>query len=336
MKAPLLAFLGGCITSGLAEKDSKSYGGYTNPNVAYAHYWADPPNVLQDSSSFEKLYVKYHGCAWSEQSYSTQSSGNNGYAGNSCGQSGGDNSNSWYVGMGKCMGSNVAYSLYGVLPDDTFGRKESPCSSKTFINSFFTTDGLTSFVKASDGKVDTSAIYTQCEWYDNNKAYTATTGCSAKGQFTTDTFLGSGCLGYNYNDTVNELEELNANLTKMECTLIYSSDESVNNYASKLLTYSESCTIDGVNALYCPNPNGILTAYEYNFAMAQQNPNYTVTRTTFATMEGTQGGVAKLTTSIVLFITGAALFAGSAWQRYGGRKTRETYSEPQSAFGILA
>lgn len=234
------------------------------------------------------------------------------------------------------MGSNVAYSLYGVLPDDSFKRKESPCSTKTFINSFFTTDGLTSFVKASEGNVDTSAISTQCEWYGNNKAYTSTLGCSAKAKFTTDTFLGSGCLGYNYNDTVNALEDLNANLTNMECTLIYSSDESTNNYASKLLTYSEACTIDGVNAQFCPNPNGILTAYEYNFAMAQQNPNYTVTRTTFATVEGTRGGVAKLTTSIVLFITGAALFAGSAWQRYGGRKTGETYSEPQSAFGILA
>jgi hypothetical protein len=67
MKAPPLViaalFLGRFIVDTVAYKDNKSYGSYTNPNVAYDHYWADASNVLQDLSSFDKLYVQYYGCA---------------------------------------------------------------------------------------------------------------------------------------------------------------------------------------------------------------------------------------------------------------------------------
>jgi hypothetical protein len=56
-------FLGCCIFHSSASKDSKSYGSYTNPNLAYDHYWSDASNVLQDLSSFNKLYVQYYGCA---------------------------------------------------------------------------------------------------------------------------------------------------------------------------------------------------------------------------------------------------------------------------------
>lgn len=49
--------------SSASNRDPNAYGAYSNPNVAYSHYWADANNVLQDLSSFRKLYVKYHGCA---------------------------------------------------------------------------------------------------------------------------------------------------------------------------------------------------------------------------------------------------------------------------------
>ncbi len=42
----VVAFVG-FIASGKAEKDSRSYGSYTNPNVVYHHYWADASNVFQ-------------------------------------------------------------------------------------------------------------------------------------------------------------------------------------------------------------------------------------------------------------------------------------------------
>ena len=273
---------------------------------------------------------------WSEQSTSDnqkdhrqlKDGGDDNNAASKCGQQGGDNSNSWYVGMGKCMGSNVAYALYGVLPSDSkvWGN---PCSQKTFINSFFTTDGITSFSKASNGAIDASSVNQQCQWYDGNKKYTTKLGCSASGSFTTDTFLGNGCLGYNYNGSADELEDLNQSLQNMKCTLIYSSDGSVD-YATSLLSYSQVCSVDGVNKKYCPNPYRMVSTYEYNFAMAQQNPSYTVSKSSLAAAPIES---VKVASSFAFFSVGLALFASSAWQvislhrynkKYGYRGERST------------
>jgi hypothetical protein len=49
----------------VSEKDNNYYPpGYSNPNVNKAMYWRDSVNVLQDLSGFDKLYVKYHSCAY--------------------------------------------------------------------------------------------------------------------------------------------------------------------------------------------------------------------------------------------------------------------------------
>ena len=237
-----------------------------------------------------------------------------------CGSAGGDNSNSWYVGMGKCMGANVAFALYGVLYDDGSISSRDHCSKKTFINSFFTTDGLTSFARA--GNVDIRAQSQQCAWYYENgekTGYTVTTGCSATGRFTTDIFSGRGCLGYNYYNTTNYLETLNDSLEKeMQCTLIYESKNDgqkvKTDYATTLLTYSEACTVEGIYKNRCPNPHKIVSTYEYNFAMAQMNSNYTVTKN-FAYLDVEQAVSAiKASTSALMLLTGLALFAGGAWQ----------------------
>jgi hypothetical protein len=48
----------------VSEKDNNYYPpGYSNPNVDHEMYWRDSINVLQDLSSFSKLYVKFHSCA---------------------------------------------------------------------------------------------------------------------------------------------------------------------------------------------------------------------------------------------------------------------------------
>lgn len=283
---------------------------------------------------------------WSEQSSSSSQQrqrqyrelkeGNDGNAAKSCGQSGGDNSNSWYVGMGKCMGSNVAFSLYGVLVSDSVSGSKSPCSQKTFINSFYTTDGLSSFVQASNGAIDTSYINQQCAWYDDNKKYTTTLGCSANGRFTTDTFVGSGCFGYNYNYTVDDLQSLNDSLQGMECKLIYSSDGSVN-YASTLLSYSDVCSTYGINKYFCPDPYKLISKYQYNFAMAQKNSNYTVVATSQAA-ESVKDA-ASVATSFLLLVAGVALFATSAVQYLAikrNKKISEGSAEPDRPYGVLA
>jgi hypothetical protein len=177
--------------------------------------------------------------------------------------------------MGLCVGANVAYTLFGILPGDSIGKKESPCSKKTYINSFFTTDGLYSFAKAAEGSVDISGAPQYCGYYENDYDYTMTTGCSSSGKFTVDTFYGKGCTGASYNYTMDTLDEMNNNLTSsMECTQIYASDGSANDYATELLTYSSSCLPYGNYKYFCPDPYHKLKTYEYNYAMAQMNRSY--------------------------------------------------------------
>ena len=52
-----------CAANVVSYKDNKSYGTYSNPNTVYSHYWADASNVLDDLTTFRKLYVQYYGCA---------------------------------------------------------------------------------------------------------------------------------------------------------------------------------------------------------------------------------------------------------------------------------
>jgi hypothetical protein len=55
----------------VSEKDNNYYPpGYSNPNVNQEMYWRDSVNVLQDLSSFSKLYVKFHSCAYVLSYYS--------------------------------------------------------------------------------------------------------------------------------------------------------------------------------------------------------------------------------------------------------------------------
>jgi hypothetical protein len=122
----------------------------------------------------------------------------------------------------------------------------------------------------------------------------------------------------------------------MECHLIYSSDESVN-YASSLLSYSDACTTYGIHKYFCPDPYSLISKYEYNFAMAQSNSNYTVVETSQAA-EAVKVA-ASMTTSFLLLIAGVALFATSAVQYLAikrNNKTSEGLAEPDRPYGVLA
>jgi len=269
--------------SGDGEYDANSYGiTYADPNVKYDHYYKSSEDVLADLSRFKKLYVKYGGCAWSQSA--------NG--GDNCGQSSEDE-DTWWIGTKECRESNVAYSLYGVLQDQHLLWGQSGCSKSTFINSFFTLDGLYSFVAASNGQISSNYTSSYCSQYysgddDGNSnsgdrrlsgsgdgddvAYT-TLGCSATGNFTQDLFLSAYCNGAAYNETLDPLDEFNLSLEDMGCQLIYSSKI---DYASQLLYYSQVCSIMGEYKYFCPDPHGIIMTYEYSLAIAQVYPNYEV------------------------------------------------------------
>eukprot|EP00587_Corethron_hystrix_P006665 CAMPEP_0113327612 /NCGR_PEP_ID=MMETSP0010_2-20120614/19413_1 /TAXON_ID=216773 ORGANISM="Corethron hystrix, Strain 308" /NCGR_SAMPLE_ID=MMETSP0010_2 /ASSEMBLY_ACC=CAM_ASM_000155 /LENGTH=277 /DNA_ID=CAMNT_0000188553 /DNA_START=66 /DNA_END=899 /DNA_ORIENTATION=- /assembly_acc=CAM_ASM_000155 len=203
------------------------YGKYANPNYVYKHYWATATNV----SKFEKLYVKYGGCAWS-RSTTMENYGN-------CGQYS-SSEDEWWGSMGECRASNVAYSLYGILKGDASIWRGSACSKSTFINSFFTMDGLYNFVEASKGKVSDTYNYPYCSEYSGNDDWNnwrrlsnsgsgdgevdaySTMGCSSSGRFVWDVFNGDTCFGANYLYTADPLYDFNESLENhMQCKLIF-------------------------------------------------------------------------------------------------------------------
>lgn len=265
-----------------ADRDSNlHYGTFSNPNTKYSHYWASATNVLDDLSMFSLLYVKYGGCAWSL----------NGEGSNNCGQFS-SSDEQWWGNMAECRSSNIAYSLYGTLKTDSSIIKG--CRKSTFINSFFTYDGLNSFVDAAKKKVSISDEDYTCEQYSadddvnddgrrqrrlsdsgsgDNELYT-TLGCSANRKFTVDAFNGDSCHGSNYAQTIDTLDEFNDSLeNKFDCVLIYSSWRNLDR-ATPLLSNSTVCSVFGEYQDFCPDPHGVLMTYEYNFAMAKANPNY--------------------------------------------------------------
>lgn len=165
----------------------------------------------------------------------------------------------WWGGMQNCYGANVAYSLYGILPGDN--PFQSPCNRHTFINSFFTRDGLDSFLQASNGNVDSSSLPEYCTNGDEG-GYGTTATCSSDGTFTLSTFNGA-CLAQNFVATTDSLNNLNEELKEMHCVLIY--DGSKTDYATELLSQSVQCSFD---KNHCPDPYGLIRKYEYNLFMA--------------------------------------------------------------------
>jgi len=294
-----------------AERDTNFYGSFNNPNLNYSHYWSSSANVLEDLSQFDKLYVQFESCAWSTAKYNAgdfddddDNNGGRNLEENNCGGDGGGGEDYWWVGMSECKQSNVAYSLYGTLIDESkFGfsfydmmarrNSNSACSKATYINSFFTIDGLHSFLKAASksDQVNTTRVVPYCSYYydgdddgsgdrrqldgsgdDDNSLYYAT-GCDASGNFTVATFMSATCNGNYFAETLYQLEELNDDMQNIQCEQIYDSDGSLD-YASTLLYYSEACSTSGTGKDFCPDPYGVLAYYEYNLAKSVSNNSY--------------------------------------------------------------
>jgi hypothetical protein len=219
-----------------AAQDSNHYPGFTNPNLSDALYYADAVNVLQDINlgKFEKLYIKYKSCVWSEYGLGGENNDqdqNNDEDGGSvnCGsQNGGDEH--WYMGRTSCFRANAAFELYGVLS----GASDSGCNTGTFINSFFTLTGPE--VLGDNFGLDNAVVNVMCTnagdgddaagddaagddaagddgWGSNENSHNVlvnsgevsyATGCSSQGQFRLDSFQGSYCNGLYYQETITK------------------------------------------------------------------------------------------------------------------------------------
>jgi hypothetical protein len=60
----LLVLIVATVTVTTADKDGSYYpSGMRNPNVNEKMYWRNAQDVIDDISSFDALYVKFHSCA---------------------------------------------------------------------------------------------------------------------------------------------------------------------------------------------------------------------------------------------------------------------------------
>lgn len=205
----------------------------------------DASAVLQDLSKYSKLYVSYQNCAWS--SYENEDNEN------ACGVQQGEDETSWYMGLTECFRANVAYSLYGVVK----GTEDKGCRKASYINSFFTTQGIDSFVDYltlagvafSEAEEGANAISSDCavaqnengenqdQNQDNGNNYNANNvkknayatsygvGCSDSDKsFVVKNYAGAYCDERAAKEVTDTLSTFNSEINQVQCIVIY--DES--------------------------------------------------------------------------------------------------------------
>ena len=173
------------------------------------------------------------------------------------------------MGYQYARGANIAYSLYGSQSGS------GGCSKSTFINSFYTLDGLSTFVESVG--LSLSDVYTygysQQEGgggggggEGNNGGCTSALICGENNKqantFIQASFTDGRCNLSGYSETADTLSSLNLALEKQSCVKI-SQDT-----ALTLLTYSQTCT--ALSGGQCPDPSGILAECEAKYVEFDQ------------------------------------------------------------------
>lgn len=219
--------------------------------------------------------------------FSSWSEADDGDDGNACGYQEADDEQTWYMGLAPCYRANAAYSLYGILK----GEKDTGCNAKTYINSFFTTQGIETFTDYmqyagstfSAGNDDGYAggVSSVCAAEDNGEGYddgyeyshgdntgvaysSYAVGCSAEGAYVEKSFSGQYCTESSGSKVTNDLETFNDDTSKIQCTSIYSSTQSNDDGGATpvgILATSRSCSVLEYPAT-CPDPYGKLLKYE--------------------------------------------------------------------------
>ena len=257
-------------------------------------YYNDAMNVLYDLHTFERLHVQYHSCVMIP---STSSSNQDDDV---------DENDDWYIGATPIIEAQISFSLYGVKKEDTGSDSSkqnwfqqqihrSSCHRSTFINSFYTTSSMMSFINSliTTGKLsssfDASTIPSTslCHVQDN---YGYGTVCSKDDptEFSFNQYslvtsssngrTGSVCTPKYLLSTTSTLEPINQLLHQKElhCFEIYNDDDGADGASGSdsavqtLLTNSHSCNVlyDPYNTdgKQCPDPYHILQHREHSLA----------------------------------------------------------------------
>lgn len=240
---------------------------------------------LMNGDTYDKIYLKYHRCVWSEYGDGTDDyDGDNGCAGDG-------NGNYWYMGRTPCYRANVAYSLYGVPKGESVSG--SPCNHRHYINTFFTTHGVENFAYSLG--IDPGDATNQCTVKDHGgdddagrrdladsshymlyPDYTSyTTSCGADGSFVRSLFQGAYCSDPSTATKWDELQDFNTVMSSMKCMEIYDGAASNDDQAQEqnnnadgasgiygILSYSESCSpLEYPHG--CPDPFGVKESMDY-------------------------------------------------------------------------
>lgn len=245
-------------------------------------YWIDARDVLEDLDNYQALWIKIHGCVWSECAVD-----NNDDDGENR-----DGDEQWYLARTQDFCANVAFSLYGI-PQNHISIMS--CSRANFINSFFTYGGADTLLQAL-GKEH--SVYYDGEYVngyynsnygngynvsnadcvvDEDSYMSSTMGCSEGGKFAIAEFEGEYCYGTDFYDIIDPLNKYNRQMGRVGCQRIWGKNFGSSEVATKLLKNSWSCDLN----LYpnqCPDPYGKKASYDYALqAVAHgQSPTWAV------------------------------------------------------------
>ena len=273
------------------------YPNFQNPLLSNEHdgfdplYYNDAMNVLHDLSTFESLHVQFHSCVMVPSSIQQDDNADNG-----------DENDVWYIGTMPIAEAQVSFSLYGIKKDTSqqnwFQRRISPsnCHRRTFINSFYTTTGMMSFINAlaisgkipSDFDADTipsTSCHVEGDYgygtvCSNNDRTMFAYNQYALAQSSSNGRTESICTHEYLLSTTDNMESINPFLhsSDLDClklydmNSVYDDDTIVSDTAIQyLLSNSESC-----NVLYdpyniggqCPDPYRIIQHREQTLALA--------------------------------------------------------------------
>jgi hypothetical protein len=301
----------------------------------YVEELPDSHALMRDLSGYDKLYVKYHHCAWSDLE---DADGDD----NACGVNQDDER--WYLGLTECYRAEAAYSIYGVRK----GEEDVGCHKSTFVNSFFTTTGVEYFSESlvyagvpmteydeeitSQCAVENEGDDDNAAGYQNNNAeiYGSSTskglGCSDTGTFVVKTYKGAYCTRNNAIRTTDKLQQFNKEIEQADCVAIYDgsyvADEDNGNddgnnekdfeYAVELLlSNSRACSVREFPD-QCPDPHGRLS----NVARQQEHAA--------ALEENKTKERVKTAFSWILLVLGILFLLTAAWAWYQRRNSMKS------------
>lgn len=245
-------------------------------------YWIDARDVLENLDDYQALWIKIHGCVWSECAVDNNDDDGEGR----------DGDEQWYLSRTQDFCANVAFSLYGIPKNHI---SVMSCSRGNFINSFFTYGGADTLLYAlgKQPNVYYNGAYVNGYYnsnyengynvsnadcvVDEDNYMSSTMGCSAGGKFAMAEFEGQYCHGTDFYDIIDPLNKYNRQMGRVGCHRIWARNFGSSEIAALLFKNSWSCDLN----LYpngCPDPYGKKASYDYALrAVAHgQSPTWAV------------------------------------------------------------